>query len=294
MRTRPRNRFGQRSNHLEKIVSLNLCQFLQSHSTGFPLNLKKPLYYRYQPHFFFLLPGIMKRKPTLLIADSDSKHNVLMRHILADGGFHVQAVRNGELAVEAAAREQPDLVMLEIALEGEIDGIVTARRIRDFSNVPIVFVAASGEPEDALRAFAAGADDYITKPVHAQLLLARIKAVLNRYDRNSAAPRQSEIVCGLLKIDIPARQVVIDGHEVYLSETEFNLILELAKNKGQVLLHEQLLTTVWGVKYAHEVDYLRSYVHILRRKLEVNPQHPKLIISKPGVGYMLAVEPAGD
>jgi len=294
MRIGPGNHYGHRYGRQRKLGTLGFNLILYSTSAGFPLNSKNPLYYRYQPHFFFLLPGIMKRKPTLLIADSDSKHNVLMRHILADGGFRVEAVRNGELAVEAAAREQPDLVLLEIALEGEIDGIVTARRIRDFSNVPIVFVAASAEPVDALRAFAAGADDYITKPVHAQLLLARIKAVLSRCDRNSPTPRQSEIVCGLLKIDIPARQVVIDGHEVYLSETEFNLILELARNKGQVLLHEQLLTTVWGVKYAHEVDYLRSYVHMLRRKLEVNPQQPKLIISKPGVGYMLAVDPAGD
>lgn len=248
--------------------------------------------YRYQPHS--LLPGTMKRKPTLLVADSDSKHNILMRHILTDGGYKIQAVRHGEQAVELAAREQPDLILLENNLEGEIDGCVAARRIRDFSNTPIIFVAASGEPAEVLRAFAAGADDYITKPVHAQILLARIHAVLNRSSQNTAETRSREIICGQLKIDIPARQVIIDGHEVYLSETEFNLILELAKNQGQVLLHEQLLSTVWGGKYAHEVDYLRSYIHILRRKLESNPQHPKMIISKPGVGYMLAGEPTSD
>lgn len=259
---------------------------------GYRQRLEKLLYYRYQPHS--LSPGTMKSKLTLLVADSDSKHIVLMRHILTDGGYRILAVRNGEQAVEITAREQPDIVLLESNLEGEIDGCVAARRIRDFSDVPIIFVAASSEPADILRAFESGADDYIAKPIHAMILQARLKAVLHRCIKDAGTPKSREIICGPLRIDIPGRQILLDGHEVYLSETEFNLILELAKNQGQVLLHEQLLSTVWGVKYAHEVDYLRSYVHILRRKLETNPQHPKMIISKPGVGYMLVTEPASD
>lgn len=239
----------------------------------------------------FLFPGTMKKKPTLLVADSDSRHITLMRHILADGGYRILAVRTGELAVDTTAREQPDLILLETNLEGEIDGCVAARRIRDFSDVPIIFVSSSAEPADILCAFEDGADDYVVKPVHAQILLARINAVLRRSVKDTSASKEKQIVCGPLKIDIPGRQILLDGREVYLSETEFNLILELAKNRGQVLLHEQLLATVWGGKYTHEVDYLRSYVHILRRKLEANPQQPRLIISKPGVGYMLATEP---
>lgn len=251
-------------------------------------------YYTIRTNLILLVLGIMKRKQTLLVADSDSKHIVLLRHILADGGFRILAVRNGETAVEMAAREHPDFILLETNLEGEIDGCVAARRIRDFSDVPIIFIAASSEPDDILRAFEAGADDYVTKPVQAMILQARMRAVLHRYESNTGIPKRTEILCGPLKINIPSRQITLDGRDVYLSETEFNLILELAKNQGQVLLHEQLLSTVWGVKYAHEIDYLRSYVHILRRKLETNPQHPKMIISKPGVGYMLLAEPASD
>jgi two-component system KDP operon response regulator KdpE len=102
----------------------------------------------------------------------------------------------------------------------------------------------------------------------------------------------TEITCGSPKINIPGHQVSVDDDDVYLSETEFNLILELARNQGRVLMHEHLLSTVWGQKYSTEIDYLRSYVHILRRKLEKDPQHPRLILSKPGVGYLLASEPA--
>jgi two-component system KDP operon response regulator KdpE len=234
----------------------------------------------------------MTKKPNLLVVDQDPKHITLMRQILAECGFRIIAARNGEAAVDLAAHEQPELVFMEINLEGEIDGCVAARRIRDFSDVPIIFVCSSDRPEDILWAFEAGADDYVTKPVHSQILLARMRAVISRSTRSGQSARCTEITCGSLKINIPGRQVTVDEQEVYLSETEFNLILELARNQGRVLMHEQLLSTVWGQKYSSEIDYLRSYVHILRRKLETDPQHPKLILSKPGVGYMLASEPA--
>lgn len=245
-------------------------------------------------HSLYSAMGYMPKKYTLLVADRDSKHITLMRHLLADADVRILSVRNGDLAVEMTAKEQPDLVFLEMNLEGEIDGCVVARRIRDFTDAPIIFVSASTEPDDILRAFESGADDYISKPVHGKILLARMRAVLHRCQPKDAIPKKTEIVCGDLRINIPGRQVMVAGNDVYLSETEFNLILELARNQGQVLLHEQLLSAVWGKQYASEVDYLRSYIHILRRKLENDPQRPKMIISKPGVGYMLAVDiPAG-
>jgi len=234
----------------------------------------------------------MTKKQNLLVVDQDPKHITLMRQILSETGCRVIAARNGEAAVDLAATEQPELVFMEINLEGEIDGCVAARRIRDFSDVPIIFVCASDKPEDILWAFEAGADDYVTKPVHSQILLARMRAVQKRSSNSNGISRITEIICGTLKINIPGRQVTVDDDDVYLSETEFNLILELARNQGRVLMHEHLLSTVWGQKYSTEIDYLRSYVHILRRKLEKDPQHPRLILSKPGVGYMLAAEPA--
>jgi two-component system KDP operon response regulator KdpE len=227
-----------------------------------------------------------------LVVDHDSKHINLMRFILESENIQVLAVRNGQKAVELVARENPGLVFMEINVEGDIDGFIAARRIRDFSDIPIIFVSANTEPEDILCAFKAGADDYITKPIHGSILLARMRAVMYRYQKGTMAPCPKEIICGALEINIPTRQVTIEGIPIYLTETEFNLLLELAKNQGQVLLHEQLLVSVWGEKNRNDVDYLRSYIHILRRKLEGTPQNPKLILSKPGVGYMLVSEPA--
>jgi two-component system, OmpR family, KDP operon response regulator KdpE len=235
-----------------------------------------------------------KKELKFLVVDSDSKHINLMRYIFKSENIPILAVRSGEKAVEIVARENPDLIFLETKLDGEIDGFTVARRVRDFSDIPIVFVSNSIEPEDILRAFKVGADDFISKPIHGSILVARIWAVMNRYQKNIKVPCEKEITCGVLKIDIPCRQVTLEGVEVYLTETEFNLLLELAKNQGQVLLHEQLLTAVWGEKNRNDVDYLRSYIHILRRKLESKPQNPKLILSKPGVGYMLVSGPTND
>jgi two-component system, OmpR family, KDP operon response regulator KdpE len=234
----------------------------------------------------------MTKKPNLLVVDQDPKHITLMRQILAEIGCPVVSVCNSETAVELAAAEHPQIVSLELNLEGSIDGCVTARRIRDFSDSPIIFVSASDNPDDILRAFEAGGDDYVTKPGHSQILLARMNALLKRSARAASSEWSSKITCDSLKINIPGRQVTVDDEEVYLSETKSNLMLELAKNQGRVLMHEHLLSAVRGHKYCSEFDYMRSYVHILRRKLETDPRHPRLILSKPGVGYMLASEPA--
>jgi len=146
-------------------------------------------------------------------------------------------------------------------------------------------LTASAKPEDILDGFDAGADDYITKPFDSKILLARLRAVLNRYRGRGMMP--AEIICNNLVINQANRGVTLDGSDIYLTETEFNLLLELARHCNQVLLHEQLLMAVWGADFRNELDYLRSFIHILRRKLENDPSQPKLIISRPGIGYML-------
>lgn len=196
----------------------------------------------------------------------------------------------GERAVQISAEECPALVLTECCLLGEINGFDLVRRIREFSDIPVIILSASGETGDILRGFEAGADDYITKPFDSKILLARIKAVLNRCRSNVAVP--VEITCNNLVINQAARQVTLNGLQIYLTETEYNLLLELARHRNQVLLHEQLLMAVWGPKYCSEVDYLRSYIHILRRKLEKEPSQPTLIISRPGIGYMLVSAPS--
>lgn len=224
----------------------------------------------------------------ILVVDDEPKLIRLVREILIATGYEVLIARTGDQAVELVALEQPDLVVLDIILLGTLDGYQTARRIREFSEIPIIMLTVKGKETDLLHGFEAGADDYVTKPFNSKELLARIRAVLKR-SQGVQASTEMEIICGPLRIDLLRRAVAIYEHEVHLTPTEYKVLHELAKYSNRVLLHEQLLTAVWGPEYRNDVDYLRSYIHCLRKKLEPEPANPKLILSSPGVGYMLAV-----
>jgi two-component system KDP operon response regulator KdpE len=228
----------------------------------------------------------------ILIVDDEPKLIRLVREILAATGYEPIAAIRGDQAIEMVALEQPDLVILDVMLLGSMDGYEVARRIREFSDVPIIMLTAKIREPDMLHGFDCGVDDYITKPFSSKELLARIRAVLNRTKGSPQARVEREIVCGDLRIDLLRRTAYINGQEIHLTPTEYNLLHELAAHSNQVLFHEQLLAAVWGPAYRDEVDYLRSYVHILRKKLEADPSNPKIIISSPGVGYML-VQPEG-
>jgi two-component system KDP operon response regulator KdpE len=141
-----------------------------------------------------------------------------------------------------------------------------------------------------LKGFEAGADDYITKPFSSKELLARVGALLKRAQNSSPHPDATDIVCGDLHIDLARRRVTICGEEVHLTPTEYSLLHELAVHCNQVLLHEQLLTAVWGPENRDDFDYLRAYIRYLRQKLEPDPTNPKMIVRVPGAGYMLVTE----
>ncbi len=224
----------------------------------------------------------------ILVVDDEPKLVRLVREILLATGYEVLAASSGDQAIEMVALEQPDLVILDIMLLGVLDGYQVARRIREFSDIPIVMLTIKGKEADLLRGFEAGADDYVTKPFSSKELLARLRAVLKR-SQGLQANIETEIVCGNLRIDLLRRAVTIHEREVHLTPTEYKVLHELAKHCNQVLLHEQLLTAVWGAEYRNDVDYLRSYIHCLRKKLEPEPANPKMILSNPGVGYMLVV-----
>jgi two-component system KDP operon response regulator KdpE len=159
--------------------------------------------------------------------------------------------------------------------------------VREFSDVPIIMLTARARESDLLRGFEAGADDYLVKPFSSKELLARVRAVLKRARLEPAASPKPEIVCGELRMDTARRRVTVGDREVKLTRTEYNLLHELSTHPNQVLLHEQLLTTVWGAEYRDDLDYLRAYVRYLRQKLEPDPANPKMIVTVPGVGYML-------
>jgi two-component system KDP operon response regulator KdpE len=228
----------------------------------------------------------------ILVVDDEPKLVYLVREVLTATGYEVLAAASGAHAVETVAMEQPDLVLLDLMLPGEMDGYEVARRVREFSEVPIIMLTAKVRETDLLRGFESGADDYITKPFSSKELLARVRAVLKRAQKAGTRPAQTKIACGDLGIDLARHRVSIAEQEVYLTATEYNLLYELATHSNQVLLHDQLLTAVWGPEYRDDLDYLRSYIHSLRRKLERDPAKPEMILNIPGVGYMLAVPEA--
>ena len=228
-------------------------------------------------------------RPHILVVDDDPRLVRLVREVLAAAGYEVLVSSDGEDAIKTIAVEQPDLILLDIILREDMDGYKVARRVREFSEVPIIVLTAKVTETDMLTGFEAGADDYITKPFNSKELLARVRAVLKRSQGAAPVPAGAKIVCGDMVIDLARRRVVIAGREIHLTATEFNLLHELAMHPNQVLFHEHLLTSIWGVEYRNDVDYLRSYIHQLRKKLEVDPANPKMLVNAQGVGYMLAI-----
>lgn len=224
----------------------------------------------------------------ILVVDDEPKLIHLLREVLAVARYDVLTTGNGDRAVELTALEQPDLIILDIVLSGKTDGYEVARRVREFSDVPIIMLTAKARESDLLRGFESGADDYLTKPFSSKELLARVAAVLKRMRREPSTPMKAEISCGELHIDLARRRVKVAERDIHLTRTEYNLLLELANHSQQVLLHEQLLDAVWGPEYRDDLEYLRAYIRYLRQKIEPDPNHPTLIITCQGVGYMLS------
>ena len=228
-----------------------------------------------------------KSKPRILVVDDEPKLVHLVREVLCAAGFTVMSTGSGEGAIEMTAVEQPDLVLLDIILSRTMDGYEVARRVREFSDVPIIMLTAKVREEDLLRGFDSGADDYLTKPFNSKELLARVRAVLKRAHHSPEIRGETEITCGELRIDTARRRVTVGDKEVKLTPTEYNVLHQLAQHRNEVLLHEQLLTAVWGSEYRDDLEYLRAYIRYLRQKLEADPAHPQMIVTSQGVGYML-------
>jgi len=226
-------------------------------------------------------------KQRVLVVDDEPKLVHLVKEVLTATGFDVLAVRDGKRAVETIAIEQPDLVLLDIVLADEMDGYEVARRVREFSDIPIIMLTAKARESDLLLGFNAGADDYIRKPFNSKELLARVRAVLMRSKTRTGKALEADIVCGSLRIDLARRRLMINNTHVHLTRTEYNLLYELATNLNKVVLHSELLSAVWGSEYRDDLEYLRAYIWYLRRKIEPKPENPKYIVTSPGVGYMM-------
>jgi DNA-binding response OmpR family regulator len=195
----------------------------------------------------------------------------------------VISATNGEEGLRLIEREKPDLILLDIMLP-VVDGFQLCQEIRRFSDVPIVMLTARTGEVDKVRGLEMGADDYITKPFSHLELLARVRAVLRRYE--SQLPAVGEVFeSGDLRIDYASRAVTIRGQQIRLTPTEYSLLYHLTRNAGRVLPHHTLLAKVWGREYADEIDYLKVYVRRLRQKLEGDLDTTGRIVSERGVGY---------
>ena len=222
----------------------------------------------------------------ILIVDDEPRYLRLMEANLITEGFQVIKATNGQEAVDQVVERHPDLVLLDVMMP-VLDGFGALERIREFSNVPIIIVTARGSENDRVRGLDLGADDYIVKPFSATELLARVRAVMRRAITSGSAFEQSTFSHGNLRIDLARAEVFKDERIVYLSATEFRLLLQFAHNIGGVLTSEQLLSDVWGPEYRDDKEILWVSISRLRQKLENDPKNPIHIVTRSGLGYTM-------
>ena len=223
---------------------------------------------------------------SILIVDDEPRYLRLMEANLITEGYQVYKATNGQEAVEMVSSKHPDLVLLDIMMP-VLDGFAACERIREFSTVPIIVVTARGSEHDRVRGLDMGADDYIVKPFSATELLARVRAVLRRAQVTETAFQQALFTQGNLKIDFTRAEVFRDDRIVYLSATEYRLLLQFAHNLGSVLTSEQLLTDVWGPEYREDKEILWVSISRLRQKLETDAKNPQHIVTRSGLGYTM-------
>lgn len=223
---------------------------------------------------------------SILIVDDEPRYLRLMEANLITEGFQVLKATNGQEAVNIVAERHPNLVLLDVMMP-ILDGFTACDRIREFSNVPIIMVTARGSEGDRVKGLDLGADDYIVKPFSATELLARVRAVLRRAQNISSTYAQTNFVHGNLRIDFARAEVFKDDRIVYLSATEYRLLLQFAHNIGSVLTSEQLLMDVWGPEYRDDKEILWVSISRLRQKLETDPKNPQHIVTRSGMGYTM-------
>jgi len=219
----------------------------------------------------------------LLVVDDEPPLRKVLQTSLTARGFAVEEVASAEQALEVLAQRTFDLILLDINLPG-MGGLEACGRIRTLlPKVGIIMVTVRDAERDMVQALEAGADDYITKPFRLGVLVARLRAVLRRTASESAGI--ALLQAGDLEIDFDRRLLKRAGKEVHLTPTEFDLLALLMRNQGMPLSHAKLLRTIWGPEYGEELEYLRAYVRMLRKKIEDKPAQPKYILTDPWVGY---------
>ena len=220
----------------------------------------------------------------VLVVDDDSSLLRALRLGLQAGGHQVVTAANGEQGISQTALATPDVVVLDLGLP-DIDGLAVCKRIRQWSDVPIIILSASGTEDRKVAALDGGADDYVTKPFGMAELEARIRAALRHGKAEPEEQVPANVSLGLLEIDLVHHEARLQGVTVALTAKEFEVLSFLARHVGRTCTHQMILAAVWGTGYGQEAQYVHAYVHRLRQKL--NDRSGTLIQSAPGVGYSL-------
>ncbi len=225
----------------------------------------------------------------ILLIEDEPQMRRFLRITLQGHGYRLFEATAGEEGLIQAATRNPDVILLDLGLP-DIDGLEVTRRLREWSQIPIIVLSAREQEDDKIKALDAGADDYLTKPFGAGELLARIRVALRR-QMAMQYNDSDEPVFALdnLKVDLAKRQVFLDDKEVHLTPIEYRLLSVLIKHAGKVITHSQLLKEVWGAAYVNQTHYLRIYMAQLRHKLEADPARPRFFINEPGIGYRLRI-----
>lgn len=222
-------------------------------------------------------------KPVALVIDDEVQIRRLLRVVLESAEYQVHEAETAAQGLTDAATRRPDVVLLDLGLP-DSDGVNVLRRLREWSQVPVIVLSVRDDEEGKVAALDAGADDYVTKPFSSAELLARLRAA-----QRKTRPEEeiSRFKSGDLIVDLTARVVTRAGHEVKLTATEYALLRLFVRHAGRVLTHRQILREIWGPKSEEHRQYLRVYVTHLRQKIERDPAAPELVKTEPGIGYRL-------
>jgi len=230
----------------------------------------------------------MNKRTTILIVDDEPAIRRFLRTSLAAQDFAIVEADSGAAALNAVARDTPDLVVLDLGLP-DMDGLDVVRRIRAGSSLPIVILSVRDDERGKVASLDLGADDYVTKPFGMEELIARIRTALrHRFQAQGETPL---FASGDLSVDLVRRVVKLRGQEIKLPPKEYDVLRLLVSHAGKVLTHRQILTQVWGPAHVEDAQYLRVAIRSLRQKLETDPARPALIQTEAGVGYRLRISP---
>ena len=223
--------------------------------------------------------------PIVVLIEDEPQIRRFLRAVLPAQGIELFEAANGERGIVEVGLHRPDVVILDLGLP-DINGVEVVKRLREWTDVPIIVLSARADEADKIAALDAGADDYVTKPFGVGELLARVRAAMRRSARSEDGGQTFAL--GAITVDLAARRVERAGEPVHLTPLEYRLLAQLVRHAGKVLTHRQLLKDVWGPSHVEDAHYLRIYMAQLRRKLEEDPTRPHYLLTEPGVGYRLA------